>query len=43
MSAERADLFVANVGDDMVFDIESGAPREDGAMVTFFARPFSAE
>jgi uncharacterized protein DUF1833 len=34
---------VANVGDDMVFGIESGAPRDGGAMVTFIACPFSAE
>lgn len=34
---------VANVGDDMNFGIEAGAPRDSGAMVTFLACPFSAE
>ena len=34
---------VANVGDEMVFGIESGARCDGGAMVTFFACPFSAE
>jgi hypothetical protein len=28
---------VANVGDDMQFGIEPGAPRDGGAMVTFIA------
>ncbi len=34
---------VANVGDDMAFGIEQGAPRDGGAMVTFVACPFTAE
>jgi len=34
---------VANVGDDMAFGIEHGAPRDGGAMVTFVACPFTAE
>jgi hypothetical protein len=34
---------VANVGDDMAFGIEPGAPRDGGAMVTFIACPFTAE
>jgi hypothetical protein len=34
---------VANVGNDMVFGIEQGAPRDGGAMVTFLACPFTAE
>ena len=36
-------LRVANVGDDMIFGIELGAPRDGGAMVTFVACPFTAE
>jgi hypothetical protein len=34
---------VANVGGDMVFGIEPGAPRDAGAMVTFLACPFAAD
>jgi Domain of unknown function (DUF1833) len=34
---------VANVGDDMAFGIEPGAPRDGRAMVTFIACPFTAE
>jgi len=34
---------VANVGDDMIFGIEPGAPRDAGAMVTFLACPFTAD
>src|ERR1700748_3381675 len=34
---------VANVGDDMMFGIEPGAPRDGGAMVKFIACPFTAE
>src|SRR6516165_6912619 len=34
---------VANVGNDMVFGIEAGAPRDGGAMVTFIACPFTAD
>src|SRR4051812_16612221 len=34
---------VANVGDDMSFGIELGAPRDAGLTVTFLACPFSAE
>jgi uncharacterized protein DUF1833 len=34
---------VANVGDDMSFGIEAGAPRDAGSMVTFLACPFSAD
>lgn len=33
---------VANVGDDMSFGIEAGAPRDSGSTVTFLACPFSA-
>jgi uncharacterized protein DUF1833 len=42
-SFAQAARVVANVGDDMVFGIEPGAPRDGGAMVTFIACPFSAE
>jgi hypothetical protein len=34
---------VANVGDDMTFGIEAGAPRNGGEMVTFAACPFEAD
>jgi hypothetical protein len=34
---------VANVGDDMMFGIEAGAPRDGGAMVTFTACPLTAD
>jgi hypothetical protein len=34
---------VANVGDDMAFGIEQGAPRDAGAMVTFIACPFTSD
>jgi len=34
---------VANVGNDMVFGIEAGAPRDGGAIVTFTACPFTAD
>lgn len=34
---------VANVGDDMTFGIEAGAPRNGGEMVTFIACPFQAD
>jgi hypothetical protein len=33
---------VANVGDDMMFGIEQGAPRDAGEMVSFLACPFQA-
>ncbi|MGX1353467.1 hypothetical protein AB7M49_007088 [Bradyrhizobium elkanii] len=33
---------VANVGDDMAFGLEVGAPRNDGEVVTFIACPFEA-
>jgi hypothetical protein len=33
---------VADVGNDIVFGIETGAPRDSGAMVTFTACPFTA-
>ncbi|WP_027578489.1 DUF1833 family protein [Bradyrhizobium sp. Ai1a-2] len=33
---------VTNVGDDMTFGIEAGAPRNGGEMVTFIACPFQA-
>jgi hypothetical protein len=42
-SFAQAARVVANVGDDMIFGIEPGAPRDGGAMVTFIACPFSAE
>jgi Domain of unknown function (DUF1833) len=42
-SFAQAARVVANVGDDMVFGIEPGAPRDGGAMVTFIACPLSAE
>ena len=41
-SFAQAARVVANVGDDMVFGIEQGAPRDAGAMVTFLACPFTA-
>ena len=41
-SFAQAARVVANVGDDMVFGIEQGAPRDAGAMVTFLACPFQA-
>jgi hypothetical protein len=34
---------VANVGNDMSFGIEAGAPRDAGSMVTFLACPFTAD
>jgi hypothetical protein len=34
---------VANVGSDMSFGIEPGAPRDAGATVTFLACPFQAD
>ncbi|WP_407122743.1 DUF1833 family protein [Bradyrhizobium sp. STM 3561] len=34
---------VANVGDDMEFGIEIGAPRNSGETVTFIACPFEAD
>lgn len=34
---------VANVGDDMSFGIEMGAPRDSGSTVLFTAVPFTAE
>lgn len=34
---------VANVGDDMQFGMEVGAPFNSGEMVTFLACPFTAE
>jgi hypothetical protein len=34
---------VANVGDDMQFGIEDGAPFDAGGTVTFLACPFSAD
>jgi hypothetical protein len=42
-SFAQAARVVANVGDDMVFGIEAGAPRDGGAMVTFIACPFMAD
>ncbi|MGY4259763.1 hypothetical protein ACVI1L_006831 [Bradyrhizobium sp. USDA 4516] len=33
---------VANVGDDMTFGLEAGAPRNGGESVTFIACPFEA-
>ncbi|MGY3482218.1 hypothetical protein ACVW1C_000101 [Bradyrhizobium sp. USDA 4011] len=33
---------VANVGDDMAFGLEAGAPRNAGETVTFIACPFQA-
>ncbi|WP_074132505.1 DUF1833 family protein [Bradyrhizobium sp. NAS96.2] len=33
---------VANVGDDMAFGLEAGAPRNAGETVTFLACPFEA-
>ncbi|MHC2241485.1 DUF1833 family protein [Bradyrhizobium elkanii] len=33
---------VANVGDDMAFGLEAGAPRNAGETVTFIACPFEA-
>ncbi|UFX41789.1 DUF1833 domain-containing protein [Bradyrhizobium sp. 41S5] len=33
---------VANVGDDMAFGLEAGAPRNAGESVTFIACPFQA-
>ena len=41
-SFAQAARVVANVGDDMVFGIEQGAPRDAGAMVSFLACPFQA-
>ena len=34
---------VANVGNDMILGIETGAPRDGGAMVPFTACPLTAE
>lgn len=34
---------VANVGDDMSFGIEAGAPRDAGSTVVFLACPFTAD
>ena len=42
-SFAQAARVVANVGDDMMFGIEAGAPRDAGAMVTFIACPFTAD
>jgi hypothetical protein len=42
-SFAQAARVVANVGDDMSFGIEAGAPRDGGSTVTFLACPFSAE
>jgi hypothetical protein len=42
-SFDQAARVVANVGDDMVFGIEAGAPRDSGEMVTFIACPFQAD
>ena len=39
----RCARIVANVGDDMMFGIEAGAPRDGGAMVTFTACPLTAD
>jgi hypothetical protein len=41
-SFDQPARIVANVGDDMSFGIETGAPRDSGAMVTFLACPFEA-
>jgi hypothetical protein len=42
-SFAQAARVVANVGEDMTFGIEEGAPRDGGAMVTFIACPFQAD
>src|SRR5215831_10268344 len=42
-SFAQAARVVANVGDDMVFGIEPGAPRDGGALVAFTACPFTAD
>ena len=42
-SFAQAARVVANVGDDMTFGIEAGAPRDGGSIVTFIACPFRAD
>jgi len=42
-SFDQAARVVANVGDDIMLGIESGAPRDGGSMATFIACPFSAD
>jgi len=42
-SFAQAARVVANVGDDMGFGIEVGAPRDAGSTVTFIAVPFTAD
>jgi hypothetical protein len=42
-SFDQPALVVANVGDDMTFGIEAGAPRNSGQTVTFIACPFQAD
>jgi hypothetical protein len=42
-SFDQAARIVANVGDDMSFGIEMGAPRNAGETVTFIACPLTAD